>query len=129
MMLLLLLFAKLVIAQRNVISKSELDSLPFIVVDKMPEFPGGNDSLLKFIGQNLRYPAIKMDDPEGIVWVKFIVERNGKISNAEIERGLGEYYDKEVLRLVNSMPLWTVGEKNNVAVRTVNVLPVQFTLR
>ena len=113
-------------------TRQEVDSLPYILVDKEPEFPGGKDSLQKYINRNKKYPPLQKHEPEGTVFVKFIIEKDGKVSNAEIAKSFGqfgEYYDNEALRLIKSMPNWTAGQKDGKTVRTVKNLPIKFFTR
>ena len=117
---------------QNHITRQEVDSLPFLIVDKQPQFPGGNDSLMKWIARNKQYPPIQRHEPEGTVYVKFIIEKDGMVSNVEVLKSFGqfgEYYDKEVLRLIKSMPQWTPGQKGGKVVRTVKNVPVKFVIR
>lgn len=97
------------------------------VVEQMPSFLGGNEALMKFIKDNITYP-----DPEacvqGRVVVKFIVERDGSISHAQIARSLDPIFDKEALRVVNNMPKWIPGKQNGKTVRVSYNVPVSFRM-
>ena len=93
----------------------------------MPSFPGVNEAFMKFIKDNITYP-----DPEacvqGRVVVKFIVERDGSISHAQIARSLDPIFDKEALRVVNNMPKWIPGKQNGKTVRVSYNVPVSFRM-
>lgn len=95
------------------------------VVETMPEFPGGQAKLLEYIKTNLRYP-----DPEccisGRVIVQFKVMKNGNIDEIKIARGLHPLFDKEVLRVISTMPKWNPGKIMDRPVNTLLTVPVKF---
>lgn len=101
----------------------------FIVVEDMPEFPGGNDSMKKFIKANLVYPdsAIK-NKIEGKVIIEFFVDETGKVSSPRVLKGIGSGCDEEALRIVNKMPNWKPGKLRNKPVKVRYVIPVIFSL-
>lgn len=102
----------------------------YVVVDQMPEFPGGPNGLGNFIRSNLSYPRQAIDAKiEGMVIASFIVEKNGKVSNPAIVKGLGHGCDEEVIRLIGMMPLWKPGLKEGKTVRVKLNIPVEFKLR
>ncbi|WP_131458208.1 TonB family protein [Jiulongibacter sediminis] len=91
----------------------------FTAVEKQPQFPGGNAEMYRFINQHLNYPPeAKAAKIEGRVFVKFVVQKDGSISQTEIMKGLGHGYDEEALRIIKLMPKWKAGTQNG---RTVNV--------
>ena len=101
----------------------------YTVVEKMPQFPGGEDSLNTFIGRNLHYPVIAQENGiQGTVIVRFVVKNDGSIGDVEIVRSLEPPCNKEVIRLVKSMPKWSPGKQNGVAVAVWYTLPVHFHL-
>lgn len=94
-------------------------------IDQMPEFPGGQDSLLKFIRKNFKYPAnYKTESSNKKIDVNFIVDKDGKIKKAKIIKGINSELDKEALRLVNSMPKWKAGLNNGNPVSVNFELPI-----
>ncbi len=95
--------------------------------EQMPEFPGGNDSLALFIRNNFKYPAnFKNEGISNKVYVTFIVDKEGKIKEAKIIKGVNAELDKEALRVVNAMPKWKPG-KNGGKVVSVNYnLPIKL---
>lgn len=94
-------------------------------VDQLPEFPGGQDSLLKFIHKNFKYPAnYKAESSNKKIDVNFIVDKDGKIKKAKIVKGLNSELDKEALRVVNSMPKWKAGFNNGKPVSVNFDLPI-----
>ena len=101
----------------------------FIFVEKMPEYPGGEEALYKFLGENIKYPDLARDNNiSGTVVVKFVVEKDGSITKASILREIGGGCGKEALRVVNAMPKWKPGQQSGKSVRTEFTLPVQFEL-
>ena len=102
----------------------------FVAVEQQAEFPGGMAALMKWLSNNIRYPeAAQQNDVQGRVIVKFIVEKDGSVSQAQIVKGVDKDLDKEALRVVNKMPKWQAGKNNGVAVRSYFTLPVQFRLQ
>ena len=102
----------------------------FVAVEQPAEFPGGQQALMKWLSNNIRYPeAAQQNDIQGRVVVKFVVEKDGSIGHAEIVRGVDKDLDREALRVVNKMPKWQPGKNNGVAVRSYFNLPVTFKLQ
>ncbi|MDE5848560.1 MAG: energy transducer TonB [Muribaculaceae bacterium] len=102
----------------------------FVAVEQQAEFPGGQAALMKWLSNNIRYPeAAQQNDVQGRVVVKFVVEKDGSVSQAQIVKGVDKDLDKEALRVVNKMPKWQAGKNNGVAVRSYFTLPVQFRLQ
>ena len=98
-------------------------------VEIQPYFPGGDAELMKFIRDNLRYPTIAAENGvEGRVTVRFVVAKNGEITNVEVLRGLDPSCDKEAIRVVKSMPKWIPGKQNGAAVNVYYTLPITFRL-
>ena len=96
----------------------------------MPEFPGGEMKLLEYIAMNVRYPDIaRQKGISGRVFVTFVVEPDGSISNVGILKGIGSSCDQEAYRVVKAMPKWKPGEKDGKKVRVSYMLPVNFMLR
>lgn len=94
-------------------------------IDQMPEFPGGQDSLLKFIHKNFKYPSTyKTESSNKKIDVNFIVDKGGKIKKAKIVKGINSELDKEALRVVNSMPKWKAGLNNGEPVSVNFNLPI-----
>ncbi len=105
------------------------DNVIFYVVEQPAEFPGGNRKLMEFITKNLTYPpAAKNMGVEGKVFVKFIVDKDGSISNIEIVKGVNEDLDNEAIRLVKKFPKWSPGMQNGKAVKSQFVFPLYFRL-
>lgn len=102
----------------------------FRVVEKMPEYPGGIKALMSYIASNLHYPEIaKKEGIQGRVFVNFVVNKDGSISNINILRGLSPECNAEVIRVVKGMPKWIPGEQKGKPVRVSFNLPVKFALK
>lgn len=101
----------------------------FQYLDDMPEFPGGGAKMMEWISTNIQYPKEAAEQKiEGRVMASFIVEADGSVTNAKIERSINEALDAEALRVINSMPKWTPGKKDGEAVRARFTIPVNFRL-
>ena len=99
-------------------------------VDNMPQFPGGESELLKYVAMTVKYPTKAREKGiSGRVFVQFVVETDGSISNIQILRGICSVCDQEAYRVVKSMPKWKPGEKDGKKVRVQYVLPINFKLR
>lgn len=102
---------------------------PFLNVPEMPEFPGGDAERITFLKNNLTYPnEAKEIGLSGTVYVGFIVERDGSISNITVLRGVGGGCDEEAVRVVQMMPKWKPGRQQGHEVRVRFTLPIKFTL-
>lgn len=101
----------------------------FMVVEKMPEYPGGNDARVKFLVENVKYPEeARKNGVSGTVYVSFIVEKDGEISNVKVVRGVDELLDNEAVRVVKMMPAYDPGMQRGKPVRVQFTLPIQFNL-
>lgn len=99
----------------------------FVAVEQQAEFPGGHAALMKWINTNLRYPeAAQQTNVQGRVVAKFVIEKDGSISNPTIVKSLDEDLDHEALRIVRKMPKWQPGKNNGQPVRSYFSLPVIF---
>jgi periplasmic protein TonB len=107
-----------------------VEEKPLIGVEQMPEFPGGEEELIKFIKSNLRYPQIAADNGiGGRVTLRFVVSKTGEVSGIEVIRGLDPSCDKEAIRVVKMMPRWIPGRQNGRNVPVYFTLPVLFKLQ
>ncbi|MBO7141240.1 MAG: TonB family protein [Prevotella sp.] len=110
-------------------SPSEYEDV-FDVVEKMPEFPGGVEGMMKFLTENVRYPEpAHKAGTEGRVLVQFIVETDGTVSNAKVVKKVSDDLDGEAIRVVGSMPKWKPGTQNDRPVRVKYTLPISFRLK
>lgn len=102
----------------------------FVMVEKMPEFPGGGQAILDFIAKTLQYPQIaKENGIEGRVVCSFIVEKDGSLSDINIVRGVDPSLDKEALRIIGEMPKWNPGTQRGKAVKVKYSVPINFSLQ
>lgn len=100
---------------------------PFVAVEKMPEFAGGQEALLRYLRSHLRYPSTAL--AEGIggrVFLSFVVQADGSISDVTVLKGLGYGLDEEAQRVVRQMPNWTPGYQSKHAVPVRFTLPITF---
>ena len=101
----------------------------FVVVEEQAEFPGGLDSMYAFIHKNLKYPELaKEKGIEGRVFVSFIIEKDGSISNVKILRGIGGGCDEATVEMIKNMPKWKPGKQRGKPVRFQFTLPIKFEL-
>jgi protein TonB len=102
----------------------------FMVVEQMPEFPGGPAALFKYISQITKYPPIaKENGIQGKVYVQFIVGKDGSINQVKILRGVDPSLDKEAMRVVKSMPKWAPGKQSGKPVFVRYQVPINFKLQ
>ena len=113
-------------------SEQQADSLTdqvYTYVDKMPEFPGGNDKIQVFLKKNIVYPPLARSKKiEGRVYIGFIVDKSGRIKDVSIKRSADPVLDAEAVRVVNKMPLWKPGIQNGTPVNVSLMMPVEFKL-
>ena len=99
------------------------------VVDQLPEFPGGEDELIKFLTENMNYPELAREKgTEGRVVIGFVVNKEGVIDELKLKRGIGDGCDNEAIRVVNKMPKWKPAKFNGKPVSVYFDLPIQFAL-
>lgn len=102
----------------------------FQVVEVDPEFPGGIEALYKYMVDNVKYPEkAKADKIEGRVFVAFVIEKDGSVTNAKVVRGVSDEIDAEALRVVSAMPKWKPGTQQGNPVRVQYNLPIVFKLK
>jgi len=105
------------------------DDSIYIVVEQAPQYPGGQEALMKYLAENIQYPDLaRQNNIQGTVYVSFVVEKNGAVSNVKILRGIGGGCDEEAMRVVRKMSDWTPGYQNGEAVRVQFNLPLRFIL-
>ena len=100
------------------------------VVDVMPQYPGGDRELLKFIAQSIKYPTDAQEaGVQGRVICSFVVDKKGNIVEPKIIRGIDPSLDAEALRVIGMMPRWTPGRQDGKAVRVLYTVPITFRLQ
>ena len=101
----------------------------YLVVEAMPEFPGGDKALEAYIAKSMQYPeAAKAKKIQGKVFVTFIINSQGKVTNPTIARSIDPDLDAEALRIVRQMPTWTPGKEKGLPVSVSFTKPVNFVL-
>lgn len=101
----------------------------FQIVEQQPEFPGGEKELMKYLG-SIKYPEIaRENDIEGSVYIRFVVEKNGEVSNVEVAKGADKILNEAAMAHVKKMPAWKPGKQNGKEVRVQYIVPIKFTLQ
>ncbi|HYQ56007.1 MAG TPA: energy transducer TonB, partial [Draconibacterium sp.] len=102
----------------------------FVIVEDMPEFPGGEIALRTYIANSIKYPVIAQENGiQGKVYVQFVVSKTGQVTDAKIARGVDPSLDKEALRVVNALPPWKPGMQRGKAVNVSYTVPINFVLQ
>jgi TonB family protein len=116
----------------NIVQHAEslkTDDQVFMVVEHQPEFPGGFDALRNFIRDNMKYPqAAAAAKIEGVVYISFVINTDGSVSDTKVLRGIEATLDQEALRVVSMFPNWIPGKQNGKAVRVRFNIPIKFGL-
>ena len=106
------------------------ETIDFYIVEEKPEFPGGQDGLLKFIYENVVFPPVAIDNNiEGTVHLYFIVNEYGYIENIEIVRGVDPLLDQAALEAIQKLPKWKPGKQRGKAVKVRYHVPIKFELK
>jgi len=113
------------------LEEEETDDAPvFFIVEEMPEFPGGDLELRKYIANSVKYPVIAQENGiQGRVYVQFVVGTDGAVSQVKVARGVDPNLDKEAIRVVQSMPKWKPGKQRGKAVKVSYTVPINFVLQ
>ena len=118
---------------KEVITKApeeKVEEKPYTMVEQMPEFPGGQAELLKYIHDNLRYPTIAQENGvQGKVYVRFVVSATGNVEDVTVMRSLDPSCDKEAIRVIKSLPKWIPGKQNGRNVPVYYTVPITFRLQ
>ncbi|PLX09328.1 MAG: energy transducer TonB [Marinilabiliales bacterium] len=102
----------------------------WVDVKTKPQFPGGDAALLRFVVDNTKYPEIpKEANIDGKVYVQFIIDEKGKVTNPSIIKGVDPYLDAEALRVVSLIPDWSPGMQRDKPVPVIFILPINFVLK
>jgi protein TonB len=112
------------------VQEAEPEEVPFVVVEEMPMFPGGDAELLKYIGENTIYPEVaKENNIQGRVIVRFCVTAKGGVSQVSVLKGVDPELDKEAIRVVNTLPPFKPGKQGGKPVPVWYMVPITFTLK
>lgn len=113
----------------EVVEEEVVEQEIFQIVEEMPAYPGGERALLEYVAKNIKYPQIARETGiQGRVFVGFVVEPDGSVSNVKILRGIGGGCDEEAMRVIKSLPKWKPGKQRGKAVRVSYQIPVVFKL-
>lgn len=111
-------------------NKNDVEEEILNFAEVMPEFPGGNIALIKYLGSNVNYPIIAQENGiQGKVYIGFVVDENGNINDVILLRGVDKSLDNEALRVVRSMPKWKPGKQGGKAVKVRFNVPILFDLQ
>jgi len=127
------LFTLLLLTSSGLIGFSQTDTVKeemiFDMPEIMPEFIGGADALDEFVKKNVKYPAeAKEKGIQGKVYVQFVVEKDGTVTNVIVRRGADPMLNAEAVRVVKLMPVWKPGTMRGKKVRVRYTLPITFSL-
>lgn len=126
---LILFTPQLIFSQQDSINKTE-EPIFDGVAETMPEFPGGEQAMMKFIIKNIEYPTIAQENGiSGKVFIRFVVDKDGSITDVKTVRGISSELDNEAIRVIKMMPKWTPGTQLGKPVRVMFTLPINFTLK
>ncbi len=108
----------------------ESDEEIFFIVEEMPEFPGGEQALRKYIANTVKYPEKAQEEKiQGKVYVTFVVSKDGSVANAKIARGVDPSLDAEALRVINGLPKWKPAKQRGEFVNVSFTVPINFKLQ
>ncbi|HKK10547.1 MAG TPA: energy transducer TonB [Bacteroidales bacterium] len=106
------------------------DDKIFIVVEEDPGFPGGEQARMQYLANNIEYPQLARENRiQGTVYVTFVVEKDGSVTDVRVLRGIGGGCDQEAIEVVKNMPKWKPGKQRGKPVRVQFNMPIRFTLQ
>ena len=118
-------FAPVMIQQEEEIKEDVI----FTVVEDQPSFPGGEEARIRYLNENIRYPQMAREAGiQGTVFVTFVVERDGSVTDVRVLRGIGGGCDEEAVRVVRNMPRWNPGRQRGQPVRVQFNMPIRYVL-
>ena len=111
------------------VQSKEDANLVFDFVDKMPEFPGGQVEMIKFLSKNINYPTVALDQGvQGSIYVQFVIWKDGSVREVKVLRGVDSPLSNEAIRVIKMMPNWEPGTQRGIPVNTRYTLPIKFKL-
>ena len=114
-------------------SKSEMkpdENGVYQIVEEMPQYPGGEEAMMEYVAKNIVYPQEAQNKGiSGRVFVSFIVEKDGSVSNVNVQRGIGGGCDEEAVRVISAMPKWKPGKQDGNPVRVSYMMPITYRLQ
>ncbi len=121
---------EVVVAVKEEVQEEEAEPEPFVVVEEMPMFPGGDAELLKYIGEHTNYPEVaKENNIQGRVIIRFCVTAKGGVSQVSVLKGVDPELDAEAIRVVNTLPPFKPGKQGGKPVPVWYMVPITFTLK
>ena len=109
--------------------EEEEEAQIFTVVESMPDFPGGDEARIKYLNENIKYPQMARESGiQGRVFVTFVVEKDGCVTDVRVLRGIGCGCDEEAIRVIKNMPKWDAGKQRGKPVRVQFNMPILFKL-
>lgn len=127
LLILFILFSESMIAQVQNSPVAE-DTTVYTIVDITPKFPEGSDAMYKFIYSKFNYEKLAEIDVQGMIYIEFVVEKDGNLTDIKITRSLDSSCDKEAIRILRLMPKWEPGKLRNKNVRTKIKIPITIKL-
>lgn len=113
----------------QVVEEEVAEAEIFTVVEESPSYPGGDEARINFLRENMKYPQMARESGiSGTVFVTFVVERDGSVTDVKVLRGIGGGCDEEAIRVIKAMPKWNPGKQRGKPVRVQFNLPIRFTL-
>ena len=107
----------------------DLENTVFFIVEEMPEFPGGEEGLLKFVTENTKYPEVAKEKKiQGKVYVQFVINRDGNVEDVKLVKGVDPLLDEAAMNIVKSMPQWNPGKQRGQYVKVSFTIPINFQL-
>ena len=107
----------------------DLENTVFFIVEEMPEFPGGEEGLLKFVTENTKYPEVAKEKKiQGKVYVQFVINRDGNVEDVKLAKGVDPLLDEAAMNIVKSMPQWKPGKQRGQYVKVSFTIPINFQL-
>jgi len=121
-------FCKSETAKSSTLAETGEDMI-MTTVEEPPKFPGGYDALKNFMAENIKYPETARNSSiSGVVYVSFVVEKNGSIGDVMVLKSIGGGCDEEAVRVIKLMPNWIPGKQKGQNVRTKFTIPINFNL-
>ncbi len=115
--------------QPEIIDDYDDEPIDFYSVQEQAKFPGGEAALFKFISDNLEYPEeARNNNVTGTVGVKFVIDKQGNVTDVEVVRSVDPYLDREAVRVIKMMPRWKPAKQRGKPVKVILILPVRFVL-
>lgn len=109
--------------------EAEEEEQIFFIVEEMPEYPGGEQALRQFIADHIEYPEIARENEiSGKVYVQFVINEKGEVSDAKVVRSADPSLDKAALKVINSFPKWKPGKQRDRPVKVAYIIPISFML-